>query len=208
LTASFDIKEVQAAAAEAVKDLASHEKQEVGLEERRKHATGKAKKLKKSLHEVSAIFSVHVALFTFLQDQNSLAEATRTITDSAAKMERERQKVEELEASLDSEEKLLEKIRDSLRGLSSYPFSLRSLSCRSCADKTQVFHDQIEVKQRELQPWTAKINSQQAEINVATSERDALAKKATAVKQACVEAQEYLDKLQTEQQAKVRTVAS
>ena len=45
-------QEVKAAAAEAVKDLAVHEKQAVGLEEKRKHATGKAKKLKKSLHEV------------------------------------------------------------------------------------------------------------------------------------------------------------
>jgi len=45
-----------------------------------------------------------------------------------------------------------------------------------CVDKTQSFHDQIEVKQKELQPWTAKINVKQAEIDVATSECDALVK--------------------------------
>ena len=39
----------------------------------------------------------------------------------------------------------------------------------SILDKTQGFHDQIEVKQKELEPWTAKINSKQAEIDVATS---------------------------------------
>jgi structural maintenance of chromosome 4 len=75
------------------------------------------------------------------------------------------------------------------------------------SDKTQVFHDQIEVKQKELQPWTAKINSQQAEIDVASSERNALAKKAEAVKAACQEAQESLRNLQADQEAKVRAFA-
>jgi structural maintenance of chromosome 4 len=43
---------------------------------------------------------------------------------------------------------------------------------------SQGFHDQIEVKRKELQPWTAKINTKQAEIDATSSERDALAKKA------------------------------
>ena len=73
-----------------------------------------------------------------------------------------------------------------------------------CADKTQGFHDQIEVKQKELQPWTAKINTKQAEIDVASSERDALAKKAEGLKQALREAQENLENLQGDQEIKVR----
>jgi len=48
-----NLQEVKAAAAEAVKDLAVHEKQQVGLEERSKHAKNKAKKLKKSVQDVS-----------------------------------------------------------------------------------------------------------------------------------------------------------
>ena len=44
---------MQAAAALAVKDLAANERQEIALQERRKHADGKAKKYKKSLKEVS-----------------------------------------------------------------------------------------------------------------------------------------------------------
>jgi structural maintenance of chromosome 4 len=67
-----------------------------------------------------------------------------------------------------------------------------------------VFHDQIEVKQKELQPWTAKINSKQAEIDVASSERDALAQKAAALKEARKEAQENLENLQGDQEVKVR----
>ncbi|ETW86671.1 hypothetical protein HETIRDRAFT_58645 [Heterobasidion irregulare TC 32-1] len=161
-------EEVKAAAAEAVKDLAVHEKQAVGLEEKRKHATGKAKKLKKSLHE----------------DERLRSEALRAIDDNAKRMEIEKEKVEELEASLEKEEKVLESIRDSLK------------------DKTQGFHDQIEQKQKELQPWTAKINTKQAEINIKTSERDMLAKKLEAIKDAGKEAQENLQTLQDAQKAK------
>lgn len=74
-------------------------------------------------------------------------------------------------------------------------------------DKTQVFHDQIEVKQKELQPWTAKINTKRAEIDVASSEREALVKRAEALKAASEEAQETLEGLQSDQAVKVRGVA-
>lgn len=49
------MQEVKAAAAEALKEMAVYEKQEVGLEEKRKHANGKAKKLKKSLQDVKRL---------------------------------------------------------------------------------------------------------------------------------------------------------
>ena len=70
-------------------------------------------------------------------------------------------------------------------------------------DKTQVFHDQIHAKQKELQPWTAQINTKQAEIDVATSERDALTKKAQALQAASKEAGETLEALQEDLQTKV-----
>jgi structural maintenance of chromosome 4 len=71
------------------------------------------------------------------------------------------------------------------------------------SDKTQVFHDQIEQKQKELQPWKTKINQKQAEIDIKTSERDMLVEKAEAIKQASAEAQEALEKLRSDQKAKV-----
>jgi chlorite dismutase len=74
-------------------------------------------------------------------------------------------------------------------------------------DKTQVFHDQIEVKQKELQPWTARINTKQAEIDVASSERDALVRKADAMKEALTEAQDNLENLRTDLNAKVRVLS-
>jgi structural maintenance of chromosome 4 len=71
-------------------------------------------------------------------------------------------------------------------------------------DKTQVFHDQIEVKQKELQPWTAKINAKKAEIDVATSEQDALSRKAEAIREAGKAAAEELKQIQRDREAKVR----
>ena len=46
------MQEIKDAANEAIKDLAKHEKQQIGLEERKKHASGKTKKLKKSIQDV------------------------------------------------------------------------------------------------------------------------------------------------------------
>ncbi|KAF9225187.1 RecF/RecN/SMC protein [Gyrodon lividus] len=162
-------EEVKAAAEEAAKDQAAHGKQAVGLDERRKHASTKAKKLKKALQE----------------DQHAQAAAERTIGESAARIERKRVEVEEHETNLKKEEDVLESIRDSLK------------------DKTQVFHDQIEAKQKDLQPWTAKINAKQASIDVATSERDALAKKATGLKEAVKNAQDDLEEKQAVQETKL-----
>ncbi|KAI5119782.1 hypothetical protein M0805_009253 [Coniferiporia weirii] len=92
-------EEVKAAAAEAMKDLAVHEKQQVNLEERRKHANTKAKKLKKSSQD----------------DQKSKDEALRFIDTNVEKMEKEKNKLAEYEESLEKEEKVLESIRDSLK---------------------------------------------------------------------------------------------
>ena len=71
------------------------------------------------------------------------------------------------------------------------------------SDKTQVFHDQIEQKQKELQPWRMKVNQKQAEIDVKTSERDMLVKKAETIKQASAEAHEALENLRNDQKTKV-----
>lgn len=74
---------------------------------------------------------------------------------------------------------------------------------RASLDKTQTFHDQIEVKQKELQPWTTKINAKTAAIDIARSERDALAQKAEAIQKAGKEAEENLQTKRTEHQGKV-----
>jgi structural maintenance of chromosome 4 len=111
------IQEVKAAAAEAVKDLATHEKKGVGLEERRKHTNAKAKKLKKSMQEVSnLIFQHELFVHKISQDEHAKREAIRSIEDNAEKIENQRKKAEDLEAELDKEESVLEGIQDSLKG--------------------------------------------------------------------------------------------
>ncbi|KAI0368918.1 RecF/RecN/SMC protein [Pilatotrama ljubarskyi] len=161
-------EEVKKAAAEAVKDLAAREKTQISLEEKRKHANTKAKKLKKAIND----------------DEHARAEADRTVEDSEAKIERKKAELETLEKDLAQAENALEEIRDSLK------------------DKTQVFHDQIEVKQKDLQPWTAKIDAKQAEIDVATSERDALQKKAEGARAARERAEAELQQLREDHKAK------
>lgn len=140
------------------------------------------------------------------QDEQAKAAAERTIEESTAKIERTRTEIEEHEANLMKEEDVLESIRDSLKGASHVcrsPYPRVSLSTLA-TDKTQVFHDQIEAKQKELSPWTAKINAKQATIDVATSERDALTKKVAGLKDAVKNAQDDLQQQQETQQAKVR----
>jgi structural maintenance of chromosome 4 len=76
----------------------------------------------------------------------------------------------------------------------------------SVPDKTQIFHDQIEHKQKELVPWEAKINQTKAEIDIASSERDMLAQKAKAIEKSAAEAQEALQQLTDDRNAKVRMI--
>ena len=71
-------------------------------------------------------------------------------------------------------------------------------------DKTEVFHAQIEVKQKDLEPWSAKINKKQAELDIATNERNMLAEKASAVKDSVADAAKALERLVVDKDAKVR----
>lgn len=93
-------EEVQAAAEDATKELKQREKTQVNLEERKKHATSKEKKVKKLLKEGKA---EHEA-------------ARGTIETSIEKIAKEKKKHDEFEASLEQEEKILEGIQYSLSG--------------------------------------------------------------------------------------------
>ena len=63
-------------------------------------------------------------------------------------MKKKKAEVEEYESSLDNEEKILEGIRDSLKGkmVSFLTSNEAVINLSTYTDKTQVFHDQIEVK--------------------------------------------------------------
>ncbi|KAL7424908.1 Structural maintenance of chromosomes protein 4 [Cryptotrichosporon argae] len=164
--AAFD--EVKRLTDALVKDSKKFEKEEVGLQEKKKHLTTKQKKIKKSIAD----------------DGHVKAEAQSTVKNCEAELETNRAKVTDLEAKLEAEEDELEQIRDSLK------------------DKTDQFTTQIEVKQRELEPWTTKISEKQSAIDVAQSERDLLAQKATGAKDALDEAAADVEKTRQGDQAK------
>lgn len=103
------------------------------------------------------------------------------------------------------EEKELERIQDSLRGKSHLKISqLKQRLTRWLVDKTQQFYDQKEALQKDLQPWTAKINTKQTEMDIARGEHDALVKKVESVQTDLQEAEEHLAKVKSEQEESKR----
>ncbi|KAF9515941.1 hypothetical protein BS47DRAFT_1391255 [Hydnum rufescens UP504] len=137
--AQYDV--VKKETAKLVKDLASHEKEEVKLQEKKKHVSSKQKKLKKAIAD----------------DGHAKSDADATIEAS----------------DLEKEEHELEAIQESLKA-----------------------------KQKELAPWTAKVNIKQAEIDLAESERALLADKATGAQAAVDEAIQGLEKLKADKAVK------
>lgn len=108
-------------------------------------------------------------------------------------LESNRKKVADLEEKLESEQAELEEVVDSLKGR--WLKAVMYRFWRDIIDKTAVFTTQIEIKQRELEPWTAKISEKQSAMDVAKSERDLLAEKATGILKSMQEAEEHLQSL-------------
>ncbi|TKY84720.1 hypothetical protein EX895_005800 [Sporisorium graminicola] len=123
-------------------------------------------------------------------DRHAASEAQATASDSAHKIEKEQAELRKLESSLEREEAQLEKIRDSLKG------------------KTEKFSRAIEQKQRELQPWTAKISEKSAAKNVALEERDLLASRGAQVEASIAEAKDALRNLELDNESKHEEVES
>ncbi|KAH8982071.1 SMCs flexible hinge [Lactarius akahatsu] len=116
------------------------------------------------------------------EDENCCNDALCSIQENTAKTKSEKRKVDQYEEELQWEEKALEGIRD---------------------NKTEVFRDRIEQKQKELQPWKMKVDEKQAEVDVKTSKCDMLVKTAEALEQASTEAHEVLAKVKSIQTVKI-----
>ncbi|KAI1378122.1 nuclear condensin complex subunit Smc4 [Hypoxylon crocopeplum] len=99
---------------------------------------------------------------TIANAENSTAEAEETIEQCTEEIASRAEEIAALEQSVQEEEAELATIRDSLKG------------------KTQVFSDQIAIKQKSLEPWKEKINQKQSAIAVAESEMAILEEKANA----------------------------
>jgi len=106
-----DYEEVKRLTDALIKDAKKIEKEEVGLQEKKKHLVSKQKKFKKQIND----------------DGHVKSEALATVENCGEVIETNRTKVAELERKLEAEEAELEEVRDSLKG---------ELSCR-CLTNSQ-----------------------------------------------------------------------
>lgn len=114
------------------------------------------------------------------EDEHILKEAAATIRDGQEEIESLKLELESKEGLIEKEELELDRIRDSLK------------------DKTQVFADQIEIKQAELVPWAAQVSDKKVALDLATSERNLLLKKASDHSSALVAAQKTVERIEQE----------
>lgn len=117
------------------------------------------------------------------------SEAETLAKQYAADIERYNEEIIELEASMKVEEKELEAVRKSLAG------------------KTQGLSDEIAVKQKSLEPWSAKINEKQSAIAVAQSELDILRERENAGAKGIASIEEKITGLEASKEAKAAELA-
>ena len=110
------MQEVERLTDALVKDSKKFEKEEVGLQEKKKHLTTKQKKSKKSLTDVSVLQHGTCIEFTVVQDGHARSEALSAVQNYEADLDSNRAKITGLEEKLIVEEAELEEIRDSLKG--------------------------------------------------------------------------------------------
>ncbi|KIY69191.1 hypothetical protein CYLTODRAFT_394097 [Cylindrobasidium torrendii FP15055 ss-10] len=120
------------------------------------------------------------------EDNAKLTEAERLLEDSNLKAAKHREELQVEEKKMVVEEKELANITNSLKG------------------KTQPFIDQMDAKQAELAPWTAKIEAKKAEIAVASNEKSVLEQKAADLQASCQEAETMVQDLKSDQDAKIK----
>ncbi|KAJ3508271.1 hypothetical protein NLJ89_g5846 [Agrocybe chaxingu] len=121
---------LQASAVHVAKELAATERSEIAVQERRKHAATRQKKLKKSIQE----------------DTTARKNALNIIEDSSAKVAKEKRQLKQHEASLEEEEKVLEAIRDSLKDKT----QVFNLQIEEKQKELQPWTAQINTKQGEI----------------------------------------------------------
>ncbi|KAI9594810.1 hypothetical protein BDF19DRAFT_96626 [Syncephalis fuscata] len=123
-------------AKKVIDELAKFEREDVQMQENRKHLVNKQKKIAKALQK----------------DQYSISEAKTWIENHNTDIQKCEETIVQLERSLVAEEAELNTIINNMKG------------------KTEKFAQQIEAKQRELEPWTEQINGLQSASSVEEAE--------------------------------------
>ncbi|OTB03223.1 hypothetical protein M426DRAFT_322014 [Hypoxylon sp. CI-4A] len=122
---------------------------------------------------------------TISNAEKSAEEAEETVEQCTEEIASRAEEIVALEQRVQVEEAELATIRESLKG------------------KTQVFSDQIAVKQKSLEPWKEKINQKQSAIAVAESELAILEEKANAGAVALEEMQTKISNIEEGRAAKL-----
>ncbi|KXL44502.1 hypothetical protein M433DRAFT_4981 [Acidomyces richmondensis BFW] len=115
-------------------------------------------------------------------------ESETLAKNAAYDIERLSRQIEELELEMAREEKELAKIREGLKG------------------KTQGFSDQIAAKQKQLEPWNAKISEKQSAMAVAQSELDILRERENSGATAVAEVESKIGMLEGQRQVKASEI--
>lgn len=114
---------------------------------------------------------------------------SRTLASQAEQdIQRLTTEIEELEHEMQAEDKELAKIRDALKG------------------KTQGISDEISAKQKQLEPWSAKINDKQSSIAVAQSELDILRERESSGATAISDVEAKIATLQEQRETKAAEI--
>ena len=163
-----EFENIQKATQAVIKEMAKHDKENVKHEEKKKFLKNKQVKQEKA-RQTSRLAT---------SEANSL---TQKYSDDIVRNTNE---ISRLEKEMQTEEKELASIRETLKG------------------KTQAFSNQITMKQKSLEPWIEKINEKQSSIAVARSELDMLRERASAGTVALAEAQEKIGLLESDCNAK------
>lgn len=163
-----------------VKKQAKYEKDDVQMRERKEHLTNKKEKALASLERVSNITHLKPASIrlTVFQDREARTAARQAIKSHSEDLIKRKQILQELEKQLKKEEKTLEEINLELKG------------------KTDGYMAEIEKHQKELAPWTDKINEKKKTIDIKKSEREILSERMQAGEKAVEEAKQQLKKIE------------
>ncbi|KAK4542381.1 hypothetical protein LTR36_006838 [Oleoguttula mirabilis] len=121
---------------------------------------------------------------TFDTSKFGIQESETLARNADADVTRLTSEIESLEEDMAAEQKELVKVRDSLKG------------------KTQGLSDQIAAKQKQLEPWNAKVNEKQSSMAVAQSELDILRERESAGATAVADVEAKIASLQEQREIK------
>ena len=143
-----------------------------------------------------------------MQDTHAKNEADGTIETLTTQLQRRKKELDVLEAELEREEAELEVIQDGLKGwYTAWFLQYLGFILFVLLDKTLPFQRQIESKQKDLAPWTTKINAKQSAVDLAESERSMLSEKAAGAQLAVNEAVSALERLRADRSSRENELA-